>query len=114
MSYEPDVRRQPDAGTGVALAGLLADHRGALRRVACAILQDPAYAGTEAGSRGLAAVRTLPPRRRAAITLFSLEGMDLRETAQAMGCSVGAVKAHLFHARNALRLQLGDMLSPEV
>ena len=67
----------------------------------------------ETARRVREALATLPPRQRTAITLFGLEDLDLRDTADAMGCSVGAVKAHLHRAREKLKAQLKDLLPPE-
>ncbi|MBL7224299.1 MAG: sigma-70 family RNA polymerase sigma factor [Candidatus Brocadiae bacterium] len=58
-----------------------------------------------------AAIETLPTNQRVAITLFGLEGMTLAETAEAIGCSVGAVKSHLHRARGKLADQLSDHLT---
>ena len=59
------------------------------------------------------ALNRLPPRQRLALTLFGLDDMDLRQTAHAMGCSTGAVKAHLHRARRKMAAQLTDLLRPE-
>jgi len=58
--------------------------------------------GAELRQRVRQAIESLPIRQRVAVTLFALDGADLSETAEAMGCSVGAVKTHLHRARERL------------
>jgi RNA polymerase sigma-70 factor (ECF subfamily) len=57
------------------------------------------------------AVAALAPLQREALILFEYEDLSLEEIAQATGVDIGAVKARLHRAREALRRRLGPLMA---
>ena len=56
------------------------------------------------------ALAELRPKARRVLELYELEGRSMKEIAQSLGISVGAVKARIFHARPKMRRQLDRCL----
>lgn len=54
------------------------------------------------------AVASLPPRARAVLVLYDVEGWSHDEIAAELGMAVGSSKAQLHRARTLLRARLGD------
>ncbi len=67
-------------------------------------------AATELSEVVQKAIDELPEQQRVALVLFSIEAMPQKDVAGVMGCSVEAVKWHVFQARRKLKERLADYL----
>jgi RNA polymerase sigma-70 factor (ECF subfamily) len=99
MVWLPGVKEDPDNESqdpldNVADAGPDAPER---------LMQDEAMQQLEVS------LRALPARQREAFMLRNFEGLDVAETASAMGCSEGSVKTHYSRAVHALREHLSEV-----
>ena len=59
------------------------------------------------------AIRELPPRQRQAVLLFDVEGKSIKEIADLLECSEGAVKFNIFQGRRKLRLLLEEYVDKD-
>ena len=75
---------------------------------------DPEMATMQGEIRTLVATALveLPEQQRTAFRLFDIEDYSAQEIATLMSINAGTVRAHVHHARRALRERLGPMLGP--
>jgi RNA polymerase sigma-70 factor (ECF subfamily) len=59
------------------------------------------------------AVFALPPKQRAAVLMHKYNDLSYSQIAEALGCSVPAVKSLLFRAYETLRARLADQPAPK-
>jgi RNA polymerase sigma-70 factor (ECF subfamily) len=76
---------------------------------------DPARAvqGHELGEKLRQALQQLPEKQRLAIVMFTIDQMPQKDVAEALGCSVEAVKWHVFQGRKKLKELMKEYLNPE-
>ena len=66
--------------------------------------------GKELGDALQAALDQLPEKQRQALIMFTIQDLPQKEVAESLGCSVEAVKWHVFQGRKKLKELLKDML----
>jgi RNA polymerase sigma-70 factor (ECF subfamily) len=66
--------------------------------------------GKELGEKLKAALAQLPEKQRLAIIMFTIDEMPQKEVAEALRCSVEAVKWHVFQGRKKLKEILKEIL----
>jgi RNA polymerase sigma-70 factor (ECF subfamily) len=73
---------------------------------------DPAHRieSQEMGEQLKAALAELPEKQRLAIVMFTIEELPQKQVAEALGCSVEAVKWHVFQGRKKLRELMKEYL----
>jgi RNA polymerase sigma-70 factor (ECF subfamily) len=64
----------------------------------------------EMGNRLKSALSQLPEKQRLAIIMFTIEEMPQKQVAEALGCSVEAVKWHVFQGRKRLKELMKEYL----
>lgn len=66
--------------------------------------------GKELGERLKLALEQLPEKQKLAILMFTIEQLPQKQVAEALECSVEAVKWHVFQGRKKLKEMLKDVL----
>ena len=66
--------------------------------------------GRELGEKLKAALAQLPEKQRLALVMFTIDEMPQKQVAEALGCSVEAVKWHVFQGRKKLKELLKDVM----
>ncbi len=69
-----------------------------------------ALAGKELGEKLREALARLPEKQRLALTMFTIDELPQKDVAEALDCSVEAVKWHVFQARKKLKEMLKDVV----
>ena len=104
----PDRRQRVPQPCERQSAAYRTNRRSAARRRRGANAPTMDCCGAERAARVRAAIAQLPRKQRAALILRMYHDMAHHEIAAALGSSVGAVKANVFHALQNLKKLLGD------
>lgn len=107
--------RSPDAYVQRAIVNAVTDERRRPWRRESARAELPEETTDEVGDDRLmlvVALAGLPPGQRAVVVLRYLEDLDIRQTADVLGCSIGTVKSQSTHGLRKLR-QILDATTEE-
>jgi RNA polymerase sigma-70 factor (ECF subfamily) len=98
-----EIKRRRRPGDESALDQIVADHRSEGSASTSEIEQ------LELNDALRATLSTLPDRQREAVTLRFFEDLSVEQTAEAMGCATGTVKATVHQALRALREKMKQL-----
>ncbi len=59
------------------------------------------------------AIKELPPKQRTAVLLFDVKGWSIKQIAEELECTDGAVKFNIFQGRRKLRALLGEYVDDQ-
>lgn len=105
-----EMRRSPRATTGVDQWDELAGSLERARKAAARPAPDVAAELAELRDRLRAVLDDLPERQREAVVLRFFEDLSVDDTAAAMNCAPGTVKATVHQALRSLRQRLGVLV----
>ena len=114
-----NYRRSRKTRTSVPLAEVLGPqsgesteaHGGGSEWMASSTDPQRGLEGKELGAKLKEALEKLPEKQRLAIMMFTIDEMPQKQVAEALNCSVEAVKWHVFQGRKKLKELLKDQLS---
>ena len=113
-----NYRRSRKTRTSVPLAEVLGPqsgeqteaHGGGSEWMATSSDPERGLEGKELGAKLKEAMAQLPEKQRLAIVMFTIDQMPQKQVAEALNCSVEAVKWHVFQGRKKLRELLKEHL----